>query len=296
MRIDGVMRNMMTVPKELQASVLSRLKVMGGMDIAERRVPQDGRANVQVKQKDIDLRMSTLPTIYGEKLVIRVLDKDGTLFNKKALGLSGEELEKYDRLLSMGSGVVLIVGPTGSGKSSTMYAMLRELNTPEVNIITLEDPVEYQLEGINQVQINEKTGMVFSSGLRAILRQDPDIIGVGEIRDGETATIAMRAAITGHLVISTIHTSSAAAAIDRLLDIGVEPYLIAGRGAGRDLPAAGPQDLSPLSGELYGGRRGKSPSGAGREKGIYLLSRKRLSGMLPYRLPRQDRRIRDDAL
>ncbi len=228
MRIDGVMRNIMTVPKELQSSVLSRLKVMGGMDIAERKVPQDGRANIQVKQKDIDLRMSTLPTIHGEKLVIRVLDKDGALLNKTALGLSGVELEKYDRLLSMGSGVVLIVGPTGSGKSSTMYAMLKELNTPEVNIITLEDPVEYHLEGINQVQINERTGMVFSTGLRAVLRQDPDIVGVGEIRDGETATIAMRAAITGHLVISTIHTSSAAAAIDRLLDIGVEPYLIAG--------------------------------------------------------------------
>lgn len=228
MRIDGQMRNIMTVPKELQASVISRLKVMGGMDIAERKIPQDGRANVQLKQKDVDLRMSTLPTIHGEKLVIRVLDKDAELLNKTALGLEGDELRKYDRLLAMGSGVVLIVGPTGSGKSSTMYAMLRELNTPEVNIITLEDPVEYHLDGINQVQINEKTGMVFANGLRAILRQDPDIIGVGEIRDGETATIAMRAAITGHLVLSTIHTSSAAAAIDRLLDIGVEPYLIAG--------------------------------------------------------------------
>ncbi len=228
MRIDGLMRNIMTVPKELQASVLSRLKVMGGMDIAERKVPQDGRANVQVKQKDVDLRMSTLPTIHGEKLVIRLLNKDEALLNKTALGISGEELKKYDCLLSMGSGVVLIVGPTGSGKSSTMYAMLRELNTPEINIITLEDPVEYHLEGINQVQINEKTGLLFSSGLRAILRQDPDVIGVGEIRDGETAAIAMRAAITGHLVLSTIHTSSAAAAIDRLLDIGVEPYLIAG--------------------------------------------------------------------
>lgn len=228
MRIDGLMRNIMTVPKELQSSVLSRLKVMGGMDIAERKIPQDGRANVQIRQKDVDLRMSTLPTIHGEKLVIRVLDKDAELLNKEALGLRGDELRKYDRLLASGSGVVLIVGPTGSGKSSTMYAMLRELNTSEVNIITLEDPVEYHLEGVNQVQINEKTGMVFSSGLRAILRQDPDIIGVGEIRDGETATIAMRAAITGHLVLSTIHTSSAAAAIDRLLDIGVEPYLIAG--------------------------------------------------------------------
>ena len=228
MRIDGVMRNVMTVPKELQASVISRLKVMGGMDIAERKVPQDGRANVQVKQKDVDLRMSTLPTIYGEKLVIRLLDKDSQLLDKKALGLEGEELEKFNTLLASQSGVVLIVGPTGSGKSSTMYTMLRELNVPDVNIVSLEDPVEYQLEGVNQVQINEKTGMLFSNGLRAILRQDPDIIAVGEIRDGETASIAMRAAITGHLVLSTVHTSNAAAAIDRLLDIGVEPYLIAG--------------------------------------------------------------------
>ena len=228
MRIDGQMRNVLTVPKDLQSSVISRLKVMGGMDISERMVPQDGRANVQAKQKDVDLRMSTLPTIYGEKLVIRLLDKNVKLLDKKAIGLGGGELRDYETLMKSQSGVVLIVGPTGSGKSSTMYTMLRELNVEEVNIVTLEDPVEYNLSGINQVQINEKTGMTFASGLRAILRQDPDIIGVGEIRDGETASIAMRAAITGHLVLSTIHTSNAAAAIDRLLDIGVEPYLIAG--------------------------------------------------------------------
>ncbi|WP_295579323.1 GspE/PulE family protein [uncultured Oscillibacter sp.] len=227
MRIDGMMRNVLTVPKDLQASVISRLKVMGGMDIAERKVPQDGRANVQVKHTDVDLRMSTLPTIHGEKLVIRLLDKNAQLLDKKAIGLTGGDLEKYEALVHTQSGVVLIVGPTGSGKSSTMYTMLRELNTEQVNLVTLEDPVEYHLDGINQVQINEKTGMTFSGGLRAILRQDPDIIGVGEIRDGETASIAMRAAITGHLVLSTIHTSSAAAAVDRLLDIGVEPYLIA---------------------------------------------------------------------
>ena len=228
MRIDGLMRNVLTVPKDLQSSVISRLKVMGGMDISERKIPQDGRANIQVKQKDIDLRMSTLPTIYGEKLVIRLLDKNAQLLDKKAIGLEGEDLRHYDQLMQSQSGVVLIVGPTGSGKSSTMYTMLRELNVEEVNIVTLEDPVEYNVAGINQVQINEKTGMTFASGLRSILRQDPDIIGVGEIRDGETASIAMRAAITGHLVLSTIHTSNAAAAIDRLLDIGVEPYLIAG--------------------------------------------------------------------
>ena len=228
MRIDGIMRNILTVPKDLQASVISRLKVMGGMDIAERKVPQDGRANVSVRHTDVDLRMSTLPTIHGEKLVIRLLNKDSQLLSKEALGLEGADLEKYNALVKTQSGVVLIVGPTGSGKSSTMYAMMRELNTEQVNLVTLEDPVEYHIDGIIQVQINEKTGMTFSNGLRSILRQDPDIIAVGEIRDGETAQIAMRAAITGHLVLSTIHTSNATAAIDRLLDIGVEPYLIAG--------------------------------------------------------------------
>ena len=228
MRIDGLMRNILTVPKNLQSSVISRLKVMGAMDIAERKVPQDGRANITIKHRDIDLRLSTLPTIHGEKFVIRLLDRDAQLLDKSALGLTGVDLERYEALLGSESGVVLIVGPTGSGKSSTMYTMMRQLNTEQVNLVTLEDPVEYHIDGINQVQINEKTGMTFAGGLRAILRQDPDIIAVGEIRDGETAQIAMRAAITGHLVLSTIHTSNAAAAIDRLLDIGVEPYLIAG--------------------------------------------------------------------
>lgn len=228
MRIDGLMRTIMTVPKDLQASLISRLKIMGGMDITERRVPQDGRAGVRVKKQDLDLRMSTLPTIYGEKFVIRLLDKNSALLSKEKIGLEGEDLEKYQYLLNRHSGgVILIVGPTGSGKSSTMYTMIRELNTEQVNLMTLEDPVEYNVEGINQVQINEKTGMTFASGLRSILRQDPDIIAVGEIRDGETAEIAMRAAITGHLVLSTIHTNDALSTVDRLADIGVPSYLIA---------------------------------------------------------------------
>ena len=227
MRIDGLLRNIMTVPKDLQASVISRLKIMGGMDITERKVPQDGRAAVRIKQADVDLRMSTLPTIYGEKFVIRLLDKNAQLLTKEKIGLTGEDLKKYMFLINQKSGgVVLIVGPTGSGKSSTMYTMIRELNTEQVNLVTLEDPVEYNIPGINQVQINDKTGMTFAGGLRSILRQDPDIIAVGEIRDGETAEIAMRAAITGHLVLSTIHTNDALSTIDRLLDIGVEPYLI----------------------------------------------------------------------
>lgn len=226
MRIDGMLRNIMTVPKDLQGSLISRLKIMGGMDITERRIPLDGRAGVKVKDKELDLRMSTLPTIYGEKFVIRLLDKDPKLLSKEKIGLSEDDMKKYQHLLSGGSGVVLIVGPTGSGKSSTMYTMIKELNREHSNLVTLEDPVEYNVAGITQVQINEKVGMTFANGLRSILRQDPDIIAVGEIRDGETAEIAMRAAITGHLVLSTIHTNDALATIDRLLDIGVEPYLI----------------------------------------------------------------------
>jgi type IV pilus assembly protein PilB len=226
MRIDGVLHEILTVPKELQASVIARVKIMSGMDIAERRVPQDGRFNVSVRNKVIDVRVSTLPTVYGEKIVMRLLDKSGGKVSTDSIGLSGSDLEKYRRLIRMKNGVLLIVGPTGSGKSSTMYAMINELNKPEVNLVTLEDPVEYNVDGVNQVQINEKTGMTFASGLRAILRQDPDIIAVGEIRDGETAEIAMRAAVTGHVVLSTIHTNDAAGTIERLLDIGVEPYLI----------------------------------------------------------------------
>nr|MCR4891648.1 GspE/PulE family protein [Lachnospiraceae bacterium] len=227
MRIDGLMREILTVPKNLQASVISRIKIMSGLDISEHRVPQDGRFNVKMKEKDIDLRVSTLPTIYGEKIVARLLDRSGGLVSTEELGLSKDDLAKYEKLLSWHSGVLLLVGPTGSGKSTTMYAMIDELNKPDVNMVTLEDPVEYNVEGVNQVQINEKTGMTFATGLRAILRQDPDIVAIGEIRDGETAEIAMRAAITGRLVLSTIHTNDAVGSIERLVDIGVEPYLVA---------------------------------------------------------------------
>ncbi len=227
MRIDGLLRTILTVPWDLKRAVVSRIKIMGGMDISEQRIPQDGRANVRVKGHDIDLRISTLPTLYGEKVVIRLLDKSTQLLDAAAIGLEGENLEKYNRLLQNAHGMVLIVGPTGSGKSSTMYTMIRSLNTEEYNLVTLEDPVEYDLKGVNQVQINEKVGMTFAEGLRAILRQDPDIIAVGEIRDGETAEIAIRSAITGHLVLSTVHTNDALTALDRLIDIGVEPYLVA---------------------------------------------------------------------
>ena len=227
MRIDGIMRKIMNVPKDVQSSVISRVKIMCGMDIAEHRVPQDGRFNVRVKDKDIDMRVSTLPTVFGEKIVLRLLDKSNGRVTKETVGLTGADLEKYDEMLKLRNGVILLVGPTGSGKTTTMYAMINQLNTEEVNMVTLEDPVEYNVDGINQVQINDKVGMTFAGGLRSILRQDPDIIAVGEIRDGETADIAMRAAITGHNVLSTIHTNDAVGTIDRLRDIGCEPYLIA---------------------------------------------------------------------
>ena len=227
MRIDGVLRKILTIPKNLQNSVISRLKIMSGMDIAERRVPQDGRFNVKNKKREFDLRVNSLPTVYGEKIVARLLDKRAGYLTPDSIGLMGDNLKKYQLAIHCTSGVILIAGPTGSGKSSTMNTMISQLNTEEVNVVTLEDPVEYNIDGVNQVQINEKTGMDFANGLRAILRQDPDIIAVGEIRDGETAQISMRAAITGHVVLSTIHTNDAVGTIERLEDIGVEPYLIA---------------------------------------------------------------------
>ena len=227
MRIDGTLRKILTVPANLQSTVISRLKVMGSMNISERKIPQDGRAMVKIRDHEIDLRISSMPTVYGEKIVLRLLDKSQQLITSETIGLIGTDLVKYENLLKNSSGVILVVGPTGSGKSTTMCAMLQELASEETNIMTLEDPVEYNIPGVNQCQINEKTGMTFANGLRAILRQDPDIISVGEIRDGETGTIAIRSAITGHLVLSTLHTNDSVSAIDRLIDIGVEPYMIA---------------------------------------------------------------------
>lgn len=229
MRIDGTLRTVIPVPRELQSSVISRLKIMARMDIAQKLVPQDGRANVTVRQESLDLRISTLPTIHGEKVVIRLLRKTPELATLEGIGLEGGNLERFRTLVSSTrEGVILMVGPTGSGKTSTLYAIIDLLKSEEVNLVSLEDPVEYHIGGICQVQINEKTGLTFANVLRSVLRQDPDIIAVGEIRDGETAEIAMRAAMTGHLVLSTIHTNNSVASIDRLLDIGVEPYLIAG--------------------------------------------------------------------
>ena len=226
MRIDGMLHDDLAIPKELQQSVTARIKIMCGMDVTERRIPQDGRTLMQVKGKEIDIRASTLPTVHGEKIMLRLLDREAQESTPEGLGFSGTNLEKFNALLGNAAGVILLVGPTGSGKSSTMFSMLNQLNTEEVNIVTLEDPVEYKIDGVNQVQVNEKTGMTFASGLRSILRQDPDIIAVGEIRDSETADIAMRAAVTGHLVLSTVHTSDALSTIDRLDDLGVAPYMV----------------------------------------------------------------------
>jgi type IV pilus assembly protein PilB len=229
MRIDGILRQILTVPRELQASVISRLKIMGRMDIARKNLPQDGRANVLVGESVLDLRISTLPTIYGEKAVVRLLRQNPALISMEGIGLFGRNLEKFRNLIEHNTeGVILMVGPTGSGKTSTLYTMIDYLKGEEINLISLEDPVEYHMDDVCQVQINERSGLTFANALRAVLRQDPDMIAVGEIRDGETARIAMQAAMTGHLVLSTIHTNNAVSSIDRLQDIGVEPYLIAG--------------------------------------------------------------------
>ena len=227
MRVDGLLRNEFNIPKELQQSLTSRVKVMCNMDVTERRVPQDGRAVVRVRMREADLRVSTLPTVHGEKIVMRILDRTQKLNTPEELGFMGINLERYNMLLNLKQGIILLVGPTGSGKSSTLFTMIDRLNTEQVNIVTLEDPVEYNIEGVNQVQVNEKTGMTFAAGLRSILRQDPDIISVGEIRDRETADIAFRSAVTGHLVLSTLHTNDAVSTLDRLDDIGVEPYMVA---------------------------------------------------------------------
>ncbi len=227
MRIDGVLFDANAVPKALQEEVISRIKVMGKMNIAERRLAQDGRATVQVGDRIIDLRIASLPTSFGERIVIRLLDKSARLYQLSELGMDGQTLEQFRQLITVEHGLVLVTGPTGSGKSTTLYAALQELDSKEKNILTLEDPIEYQLPGISQTQINERKGLTFASGLRNILRQDPDIIMVGEIRDHETAVMAIQSALTGHLVFATLHTNDSASAVTRLLDLGIEPYLAA---------------------------------------------------------------------
>ncbi|MGH2360010.1 MAG: GspE/PulE family protein [bacterium] len=225
-RVDGVLRDVMNPPKHLKSALVSRMKIMAEMDIAERRRPQDGRIHLISDGRNIDLRVSTLPTMFGEKVVMRILDQAQTMIGLTRLGFHSDTLRQWESSVSKPHGMVLVTGPTGSGKTTTLYATLSKLNTPELNIVTVEDPVEYQITRINQVQVNVKAGLTFSTGLRHILRQDPDIVMVGEIRDKDTAEIAVQAALTGHLVLSTLHTNDAAGAVTRLVDMGVEPFLI----------------------------------------------------------------------
>lgn len=226
-RVDGVLREVATFPRYTHAAIISRVKIISEMDIAEKRLPQDGRVKIQEAGREVDIRVSTLPTILGEKVVMRILDKKAVILDIKGLGFSADNLRRYKQLYAQSYGMILVTGPTGSGKTTTLYSTLTDINVPGKNIITVEDPVEYRLDGVNQVQVNQKAGLTFANGLRSILRQDPNIVMVGEIRDMETADIAIRAALTGHLVLSTLHTNDAPGALTRLIDMGIEPFLAA---------------------------------------------------------------------
>jgi general secretion pathway protein E len=225
-RIDGLLYNTLTPPRRLQAAISSRIKVMANLNIAERRLPQDGRIRIRVGEKDVDIRVSVVPIAYGERIVLRLLDKTSVLLGLEEIGMAEAAYSRYSRLIKRTNGIILVTGPTGSGKTTTLYGTLNKINAPELNIITIEDPIEYQLSGIGQIQVNPRIDLTFANGLRSILRQDPDIIMVGEIRDRDTAEIAIQASLTGHLVFSTLHTNDAAGAVTRLLDMGVEAFLV----------------------------------------------------------------------
>jgi general secretion pathway protein E len=225
-RVDGILYDLLSPPKWIQPSLISRIKVMAKLNIAEKRLPQDGRLEVKIGSQNVDVRVSTLPTTFGERVVMRLLNKSEEVLNLQELGLSEEDQRLFKQLLSQPNGIILVTGPTGSGKTTTLYSVLASIIKPDINIITIEDPVEYQLKGISQIQVNPKIDLTFARGLRSIVRQDPDVILIGEIRDKETATIAVQSALTGHLVFSTLHTNDSAGAITRLVDIGVEPFLI----------------------------------------------------------------------
>lgn len=226
-RIDGMLSDLMKPPKRMHAALISRLKILGEMNIAERRLPQDGRIKLNIAGRSVDVRVSILPTVFGERAVMRILDKGTAMMGLPELGMAADTLEVFRKIISQPYGIILVTGPTGSGKSTTLYAALQEIAKPQLNILTIEDPVEYQVPGISQIQVRPSIGLTFASGLRSIVRQDPDVIMVGEIRDHETAEIAIHAALTGHLVFSTLHTNDAPGAVTRLLDMGVEPYLVA---------------------------------------------------------------------
>lgn len=225
-RVDGILYDMYSPPRHVQGKLISRVKIMAKMDIAEKRLPQDGRIEIRIADKNVDIRVSTLPTSFGERVVMRLLDKSTSLVPLEDLGLSEEDMDNFLKMIRAPHGIILVTGPTGSGKTTTLYSALSILNQSDINIITVEDPIEYQMQGISQVQVNPKIGLTFANGLRTIVRQDPDVILVGEIRDLETAEIAIQSALTGHLVFSTLHTNDAASAVTRLIDMGVEPFLV----------------------------------------------------------------------
>ncbi len=225
-RVDGILYDMFTPPAHVQAALVSRIKVMAKLNIAEKRLPQDGRTEIRIADKNVDVRVSTLPTAFGERVVLRLLDKSSVLLKLTDLGMTPERLKLFNNLIHSAHGIILVTGPTGSGKTTTLYAALSTINNTDINIITIEDPVEYQMEGVGQVQVNPKINLTFANGLRSIVRQDPDVILVGEIRDLETAEIAIQAALTGHLVFSTLHTNDSASSVTRLIDMGIEPFLV----------------------------------------------------------------------
>ena len=225
-RIDGLLKEAEPVHKSLQAALISRVKVMVDLDISESRLPQDGRINLKLRSSEYDLRISTMPTLHGEKIVLRILERKRVLLRLDQLGMNAADLQTYRRMIAKKNGMILVTGPTGSGKTTTLYSTIKELNCRENNIVTIEDPIEYQLPGVNQVQVNNKTGLTFAKVLRSVLRQDPDIIMIGEIRDVETARIAIQSALTGHLVLATLHTKDAPSAVTRLAEMGIEPYLL----------------------------------------------------------------------
>ena len=225
-RVDGILYDAVTPPRAIQPLLISRIKIMAGLNIAEKRLPQDGRIRLKIAGKDVDMRVSVIPTAFGERVVLRLLDRSSALLGLEELGLSGRNLELVNRLIYQSHGIVLVTGPTGSGKTTTLYAALSKINSSEKNILTIEDPIEYQLRGIGQMQVHPKIDLTFAAGLRSILRQDPDVIMIGEIRDAETAEIAIQAALTGHLVFSTLHTNDSFGAVSRLLDMGIEPFLV----------------------------------------------------------------------
>ena len=225
-RVDGLLYDMLSPPKHIQSALISRIKIMARMNIAEKRLPQDGRIEIRIADKNIDIRVSTIPVAFGERVVLRLLDKTNVLLNLSDLGMPAERLGEFDRLIQSPHGIILVTGPTGSGKTTTLYAALSTINKTDINIITIEDPIEYQIEGIGQIQVNPKIDLSFAKGLRSIVRQDPDVILVGEIRDRETAEVAIQSALTGHLVFSTLHTNDSASATTRLIDMGIEPFLV----------------------------------------------------------------------